>query len=93
MRPSSGMEEMSVTRRAACHCGDLKLVAEGDPAFIAICYCDLCQRRTGSSFNLGAWFDRSALRIEGEERIYTCVGEESGDEVSFHFCPRCGTSV
>jgi hypothetical protein len=79
-------------RKASCHCGRLSATCAGDPALIAMCHCELCQRRTGTSYNLGAWFGRTDVEIEGEQRAYTRAGD-SGTEMTFHFCPKCGTSL
>ncbi len=79
-------------RKASCHCGQLQVVCEGDPTQVIMCHCELCQRRTGTSYNLGAWFNRSDVTVEGEERTYRRTGDE-GLELIFHFCPRCGTNI
>ena len=86
---------MPMKRTASCHCGALSLVCKGDPALIAMCHCELCQRRTGSSYNLGAWFDKAAVTKHGSESIYTRIGEDKEKEIhyNFHFCSTCGTSV
>jgi hypothetical protein len=36
------------TRRAACSCGQLQLMIEGEPSRISMCHCLECQRRTGA---------------------------------------------
>ncbi len=79
-------------RTATCHCGSLTVRCQGDPSLIAMCHCELCQRRTGTSYNLSAWFARPDTSIQGDERVYRRTGDE-GIEVRFHFCPTCGTSV
>lgn len=80
-------------RVASCHCRSLRLSCEGDPAFVVMCHCESCQRRTGSSYNLGAWYERASVQFEGDEKIYTRTGEDSGSEYRFHFCPSCGANV
>lgn len=82
-----------MVRTALCHCGALRIECDGDPKFIAQCHCGLCQRRTGSSYSLGAWFDRSDVRIEGDEKTYRRTGEDTEFEIIFHFCPTCGTNL
>lgn len=79
-------------RTASCHCGKLQITCEGDPAIVMMCHCEDCQRRTGASYNLGAWFDRSRVTIKGEERTFTRAAE-SGREITFHFCPNCGSNL
>ncbi len=80
-------------RTASCHCGGLRLACAGEPRFVAQCHCQLCQRRTGSSYSLAAWFATSDLTREGAEQIYRRTGDDSDATIRFHFCPSCGTTV
>src|SRR5712691_600387 len=81
-------------RDAACSCGQLRLVAEGDPVRISMCHCLACQRRTGSAFGIQARFPAERVRIEGRPTDYVRVSDE-GDGVAhtFSFCPECGATV
>ena len=79
-------------RRAACSCGQLSLVAEGDPVRVSMCHCLECQRRTGSAFGVQARFPRARVRIEGRSTEYTRMSDD-GDPRTFSFCPECGATV
>lgn len=80
-------------RTAACLCGQLKVTVEGDPGRVNICNCTDCQRRTGSAFQLGAFFDKTQRKsIEGDSNIFTRKAD-SGREIELHFCPNCGVTV
>ncbi len=80
-------------RTASCLCGDLRITVDGDPARVNMCSCTECQRRSGSAFQLGTFFQESQIKaIEGESRIYTRTGG-SGNAIDLHFCPTCGVSV
>ncbi len=80
-------------RRASCSCGQLHLVCEGEPVRVSMCHCLECQRRTGSVFGVQARFPRAAVTaIEGRSTQFTRVGD-SGNPVTFHFCPVCGSTV
>jgi hypothetical protein len=79
-------------RTARCHCGNLTVECSGEPEQIFMCHCEMCQRRTGTAFNLGAWFSRDDVRIAGAETTYQRSGE-LGALWTFHFCPTCGTSL
>jgi hypothetical protein len=79
-------------REAACSCGQLRVTCEGEPVRISICHCIACQRRTGSVFGAQARFPRDKVRIEGQSKTFTRVAE-SGNTLTFHFCPDCGTTV
>lgn len=55
----------------------------GDPARVNMCSCTECQRRSGSAFQLGAFFDESQVKaIEGESSIYPRTGG-SGNTKAF----------
>jgi hypothetical protein len=79
-------------RRAACHCGQLRLSRSGEPVRISICHCLLCQRRTGSAFGVQARFRREDVAVEGLATAFTRAGD-GGGLCTFHFCPACGSSV
>jgi hypothetical protein len=81
-----------VTRHAACSCGQLSLVAEGEPIRISICHCLACQRRTGSTFGMQARFPRERVRVDGRSTEYVRVSD-AGDSRTSHFCPECGATV
>jgi hypothetical protein len=81
------------TREAQCCCGQLRLTCEGEPVRIAICHCLDCQRRTGSVFGTAARFPRAQVtKIEGRSTSFTRTAD-SGNLLTFHFCPACGTTV
>ncbi len=80
------------TRRASCSCGQLALSTEGEPIRISICHCLACQQRTGSAFGVQARFPRDKVRIEGRSTPYVRTAD-SGNRVTFSFCPDCGSTV
>jgi hypothetical protein len=79
-------------RVAECHCGQLKAIATGEPGRVYVCHCKSCQRRTGAVVHSGSRWDKSQIRIEGQDKIYGRMAD-SGFEIRFHFCPNCGSSV
>ena len=66
-----------------CLCGDVRLVATGQPYRVGLCHCMDCRKHHGALFQATAIFPESAVTIEGETR----------DFAGRHFCPRCGSSV
>jgi hypothetical protein len=80
------------TRHAACSCGQLKLIAEGDPVRVSICHCLACQRRTGSAFGVQARFPIERVTVEGRVTEWVRIGDE-GSRITFRFCPVCGAVV
>jgi hypothetical protein len=77
---------------AACSCGQLKLVVEGEPVRVSVCHCLACQRRTGSAFGFQARFTRDRVEIIGSSREYTRISDD-GQPRTFRFCPDCGATV
>jgi hypothetical protein len=80
-------------REATCSCGQLRLVALGDPVRISICHCLACQQRTGSSYGYQARFPLSQVRVSGESREFVRRADEDNTVRTFHFCPQCGSTV
>ncbi len=80
------------TRLAACSCGALSVTCEGDPLSVSLCHCLECQRRTGSAFGIAAFFGRDKVISSGEATTFVRPAD-SGFDVVFHFCPRCGSTV
>jgi hypothetical protein len=73
-------------RPAPAHC-------TGEPVRISICHCLECQRRTGSVFGAQARFLRAQVTaIEGRATQHVRRGD-SGEPITFHFCPQCGSTV
>ena len=81
-----------MSKIAHCACGSLRAEVSGEPRFIAACHCEACQRRTGSVFNVSAYYPREQVRIEGPETIYAREGQD-GRKVRNRFCPTCGTTL
>jgi hypothetical protein len=82
----------ATTRTATCTCGSVSVACEGEPAKVSLCHCLACQKRTGSTYGIGAFFPDAALTLCGETSSYTRPSD-SGHAVTFHFCPNCGSTV
>jgi hypothetical protein len=82
-----------IVRHAACTCGALSLSVRGEPRLVGMCHCLACQRRTGSAFGAGAFFTREQIsELSGARSTYSRKGE-SGANLTFNFCPNCGSNV
>ena len=57
-----------------------------------MCHCLACQKRTGSTYGIAAFFRDDDVVVHGRSSLYTRQGE-SGFPVIFHFCPGCGSTV
>jgi hypothetical protein len=81
-----------MNRIATCSCGQLTATVSGEPVRIAICHCFACQRRTGSVYSVQARFKAEDVEISGASHTYERVAE-SGNRLTFHFCPACAATV
>lgn len=81
------------TRQAACSCGQLRLACEGEPLRISICHCLDCQKRTGAPFGMQVRYARDKVTAIRGERTQFTRQADSGNDVTFSFCPLCGSTV
>jgi hypothetical protein len=85
---------MALTEReATCSCGQLRVIALGDPVRVSVCHCFACQQRTGSSYGYQARFPLSQVTVSGESREFVRLADEDNTVRTFHFCPQCGSNV
>ena len=83
----------TATKIAQCCCGALRAEVQGEPqGGVVICHCADCQRRTGATFGVGAYYSKKKVNISGESRVYTRAGA-SGHALHQQFCPTCGTNL
>ena len=66
-----------------CLCGDVRIVATGQPWRVGVCHCLDCRKHHGALFHASAIFPQDAVSIRGRTREFK----------GRHFCPRCGSSV
>lgn len=66
-----------------CLCGEVRVVASGEPYRVGICHCLDCRKHHGALFHASAIFPEDAVTITGETHEFA----------GRHFCPRCGSSV
>jgi len=57
-----------------------------------MCHCLDCQRRTGSAYGIQARFPVDTVTISGDSKVFTRTAD-SGNQLTFHFCPVCGSTV
>lgn len=83
----------TITREAACSCGQLRIHLAGEPRIVSSCHCLACQRRTGALFGSTAFFARDQVVATQGERTTFRRQADSGAWLGFHFCPACGSTV
>jgi hypothetical protein len=76
----------------SCACGAVTVRAAGDPATVSMCHCLQCQKRTGSTYSVHAYFTREAVTVEGRTQAFRGTGD-TGCYITFHFCPVCASTL
>jgi hypothetical protein len=79
-------------RTASCRCGQLRAAVTGEPVRVSVCHCLHCKKRSGSAFAVQARWPADQVRIEGKSNSWVNVAD-SGNRITFHFCPGCGSDV
>ena len=72
-----------IQHSGGCLCGNVRVVASGEPYRVGICHCLDCRKHHGALFHASAIFPEDAVTITGETHEFA----------GRHFCPRCGSSV
>lgn len=84
---------MSNPVRGHCLCGHVRYEYDGPVGPASYCHCEDCRRCTGSAFNVGVRVERAAFRIvAGTPKGFT-KRADSGNELTRHFCPECGSPI
>lgn len=79
--------------RGRCLCGRITYEYGGSIGPANYCHCEDCRRCTGSAFNIGVRLDLAEFHITtGTPKGFTKRGE-SGNELTRHFCPECGSPI
>ena len=77
---------------ASCRCGQLTATASGEPVRVSVCHCLDCKKRSGSAFAVQARWPAEQVKIEGRSKSWVNIAD-SGNRITFHFCPDCGSDV
>ena len=79
-------------RTASCRCGQLRATTTGEPVRVSVCHCLHCKKRSGSAFAVQARWPAAQVTIEGHSKAHVHTAD-SGNPITFHFCPDCGSDV
>ena len=75
-----------------CYCGQVRYLAEGEPAMKAQCHCRECQYITGGAPNMFMAMPAAGFSYTmGEPKTFTRSDIENA--VTREFCAECGTHV
>ncbi len=79
-------------RTASCARCAIHITARRAAATVSMCHCLQCQKRTGSTYCVHAYFARDALVVTGPRSSYTRAGD-MGCFITFRFCPTCASTT
>lgn len=79
-------------RTATCRCGQLSATCRGEPVRVSVCHCLACQKRSGSAFAAQARWADEHVTLTGTSREWVRIAD-SGNRVTYRFCPDCGSTV
>jgi hypothetical protein len=82
----------TTSRTASCRCGQLTATCEGEPVRVSVCHCLACQQRSGSAFSAQARFPADQVTTEGHSKNWVRTAD-SGNLITYAFCPDCGSTV
>ena len=93
-RPDVGRREiLPRPETTRCLCGYITYEYSGPVGPAGYCHCEDCRRCTGSAFNISVRLSLAEFRItSGNPKPFTKRGD-SGNELTRHFCPECGSPI
>jgi hypothetical protein len=81
-----------MNRTGTCRCGAVRVACEGEPVRVSICHCRACKQRSGSAFAAQVRFPEAQVTVSGETGAWVRTAD-SGNRVTYHFCPLCGSTA
>ncbi|MEA3261894.1 MAG: GFA family protein [Pseudomonadota bacterium] len=81
-----------MARSGRCACGAVTLKLEGEPVAVRQCWCRQCQQIAAGGATHNAMFPTENVQFTGELAASSWTAA-SGNTLTFHFCPRCGTQA
>jgi len=78
----------------SCLCRAVRYRSDAEPAMVAVCHCDNCQRQSGTALSIIVGVPAGSIRFEGEESLGTYADRaDSGRSVNRRFCKNCGSPI
>ena len=83
------------TYTGGCLCGSVRYVIDADPVAgrKLLCYCEDCQRQTGSAFAAALAFSADRVTLTGDLTTFTRPGGQTGEPMHRRFCRYCGSPM
>lgn len=81
-----------MTYTGQCLCGAVTLTIEAESLGVRQCWCRQCQKLATGGPTTNAIFPADAVAITGQTASASWPAA-SGNTLTFHFCPACGTQI
>ena len=78
--------------QGSCACGAVRIEAQSDPGIVSMCHCLQCQKRTGSTYSVHAYWPGGVVTVTGARTAFRRAGD-TGCYITFRFCPSCGSTT
>jgi hypothetical protein len=76
-----------------CLCGSVRYSIGAEPTRQFLCYCEDCQRHSGTAFISALAVPADSTEISGDLGTFTMPGGQSGEPMHRRFCTQCGTPI
>ena len=83
---------MAAPYTGRCACGLVRLQISGEPIGTRQCWCRQCQKIAAGGPTNNAIFKAEDVTLSGDVASSTWTSD-SGNTLTFHFCPSCGTQI
>jgi len=80
-------------REGGCGCGQVRYRLAGDPILVNNCYCTLCQRQTGSTCVVNAFYETERVQLLQGQLVTHEMAAGSGKPHYVKRCAHCGTAL
>ncbi len=82
-------------KEGKCSCGEVEFYLKEKPLFVQACHCSLCQRTTGSAFNIISVIESKNVVIEKGKNDITTFEFKGGSRCLYdiYTCKNCGTGL
>jgi hypothetical protein len=87
------MGEAAIELTGGCACGAVRYRIDRAPIFVNNCHCSLCQRQTGSTSVVNAFYESDAIDQFSGDTVEQGVKAGSGGAHAIIRCADCGTAL
>ena len=88
---AGGAAIVTMERTGSCLCDAVRYTVRGEPLIARICWCQVCQKIAGNG-TANAIFPAADIDVTGAMSSFISRAD-SGNEITRHFCARCGTHL